>query len=168
MVIISNYLLEAVGGKIYVRAKESSVCPVCTAGLKVIGSKWRKAIGLDGTQQTYVIRRLRCTACNKIHHELPDLLVPYKRHYADTIEQAVDEEEDAKTGLKSSTISRLRQWWRGVKRYFEPVSLALKFKYGLCLPAPKIPRECCVYGGFLCSQLCNHSLIFAKHPYKIV
>ncbi|MGI6649770.1 MAG: DUF6431 domain-containing protein [Bacillota bacterium] len=39
-----------------------------------------------GNQNVLVIRRLRCRHCHRIHHELPDILVPYKRHSSESIE----------------------------------------------------------------------------------
>ena len=32
-----------------------------------------------------MVRRLRCLDCKKISHELPDMVVPYKRHESDII-----------------------------------------------------------------------------------
>lgn len=34
-----------------------------------------------------MIRRFRCEGCGHIHHELPDFLLPYKRHTATTFEK---------------------------------------------------------------------------------
>ena len=34
-----------------------------------------------------MIRRFRCEGCGHIHHELPDMLLPYKQHTASTLER---------------------------------------------------------------------------------
>lgn len=65
-----------------------------------------------GDKKPLVIRRCKCEACNKIHHELPDIVVPYKRYTADAIEKilasnAVLEEY----GCETSTVLRIRTWF---------------------------------------------------------
>jgi hypothetical protein len=65
------------------------VCPVYGEILFVIGVRKRKLINAEIDKQTLVIRRLRCKECRVIHHELPDIVVPYKRHCAETIERIV-------------------------------------------------------------------------------
>ncbi|WP_177213477.1 DUF6431 domain-containing protein [Proteiniclasticum ruminis] len=59
---------------------EKSVCPICMGELEIIGSRRRYSIEATGSRQTLVVRRMRCpnNVCRKIHHELPDILVPYK------------------------------------------------------------------------------------------
>lgn len=38
---------------------------------------------------------MRCGQCRKIHHELPDYIVPYKRYESECIEQVIDESDAA-------------------------------------------------------------------------
>ena len=61
-------------------------CPHCEGSLTVIGSRPRTRRPPDGTRQILIIRRLYCEACERIHHELPDCLVPYKRYDAESLE----------------------------------------------------------------------------------
>ncbi len=64
--------------KYYVKSEENSICPVCgCCELKVIGSRKRNTLQGDGETIILIIRRLRCRNCRRIHHELPDILVPY-------------------------------------------------------------------------------------------
>ena len=60
-----------------------------------------------------IIRRLRCIneACNKIHHELPDIITPYKRQTTSSIEKIIVEEADT-VPVENSTIKRIREWFR--------------------------------------------------------
>ena len=58
-----------------------------------------------------IIRRLRCNNCRKIHHELPDILVPYKRHESESIEAAVNGDDHC-VAADESTISSWRIWFR--------------------------------------------------------
>ncbi|MDI6879905.1 MAG: DUF6431 domain-containing protein [Desulfitobacteriaceae bacterium] len=59
-----------------------------------------------------IIRRLRCTHCHRIHHELPDCLVPYKRYDCASIEQTVTETAKATDiAADEATLYRLNIWF---------------------------------------------------------
>ncbi len=118
MIVIARYRLErdnADKHKIKVKSEEESICPVCLGEiLNVIGSRNRSALESNGEKLTIVIRRLRCITCKKIHHELPDFLVPYKRYLGECIE-AIIEGEHEQIACESSTIYRLRRWFEAIK-----------------------------------------------------
>lgn len=63
-----------------------------------------------------MIRRLRCETCRKIHHELPNILVPYKRYDAASIEQVVSQPNPT-VAADESTLLRLRQWFAAWSTY---------------------------------------------------
>ena len=48
-------------------------------------------IDTGGETVRLVVRRLRCMNenCRRIHHELPDVVVPYKMHTAATFEKII-------------------------------------------------------------------------------
>ena len=73
----------------FVRCAESVPCLCCGEQLSVIGSRQRKYKNSDGETKVLIIRRLRCTHCRRIHHELPNCLVPYKRYESACIERVV-------------------------------------------------------------------------------
>jgi hypothetical protein len=52
-----------------------------------------------------------------MHHELPDILIPYKRHCTETVECIV-EEEVISVCCEVSTIKKISDWFRGRARYF--------------------------------------------------
>lgn len=60
---------------------------------------------------TLIIRRLRCTQCSKIHHELPDILVPYKRYESKSIEAVVSNIPNLNVIADESTIIRWKRWF---------------------------------------------------------
>lgn len=97
-------------------------------------------IDSSGTPMTIIIRRLRCGKCGKIHHELPDIIVPYKRHCAETIEKIVGGETE---GLccEESTIRRIKAWWASCRLYFESVLTALAVKFGVIFCERPKPKE---------------------------
>jgi hypothetical protein len=114
----------------FVRGAEEVPCPCCTERLGIIGSRERKVRGGGGEVRKLVIRRLRCAGCRTIHHELPDLLVPYKRYESRCIEQAAREPEASVTACaESSTLMRWKHWFRVLSVYWMGVLNALAFRY---------------------------------------
>ena len=90
--------------------------------MRVAGSRKRKVIGLDGKPTTLIIRRLRCDSCGKIHHELPDFVLPYKHYSAEVIENILKEPEGTSgfiSPCEDSTVRRTTQWFSLLLSYFE-------------------------------------------------
>ena len=87
-------------------------------------------INADGSVEVLIIRRLRCREekCRKIHHELPDILVPYKRHCAETIENIIAGQLE--TVLCSiNEAKKIKVWWDTVQPYFMTVLFSLNAKH---------------------------------------
>lgn len=93
----------------------------------------------DGSRQTLIVRRLLCVDCGIIHHELPDMIVPYKRHCAGTIEKIINHEESV--CCEESTIRRIRVWWMALFLYIMGVLESLKAKYEVVFSGRPTPRE---------------------------
>lgn len=87
-----------------------------------------------------VIRRLRCRACNKIHHELPDILIPYKRHCAETIEKIIAAKAE-ESPCEESTIRRIKAWWAALLPYLIHVLQSLDAKSQLAFGDICAPKE---------------------------
>jgi hypothetical protein len=85
--------------------------------MTAIGRRIRGYIDGGSNNVKLSIRRLKCTGCEKIHHELPDILVPYKRHCSETIEEIIDEKTDA-VGCEASTIQKVKRWFAAKTQYF--------------------------------------------------
>jgi len=58
-----------------------------------------------------IVRRLQCINCKKIHHELPDILVPYKRYESSCIETVIDNVDNIDVAADDSTIYRWKSWF---------------------------------------------------------
>ena len=59
-----------------------------------------------------IIRRLRCLACRRIHHELPDCLVPYKRYESACIEEIITGDSTSlSVAADEATLYRIRKWF---------------------------------------------------------
>lgn len=119
---------------------ESIPCPVCGGLLLLFGTRRRKYIDTDGNTKALLIRRLRCASCGKIHHELPDILVPYKRHCAETIEQIIDKKLDS-GNCDANLVYRILLWWRSMSVHFEGVMASLRAKFGIVISATPSPRD---------------------------
>lgn len=114
----------------FVTDAEEVPCPCCTEKLVVIGSRERKVRGGDGELRRLVIRRLRCAGCRKIHHELPDLLVPYKRYESNSMEQVLTEPEaSVSVCAETSTLRRWKSWFRVLTVYFMLALQALSARF---------------------------------------
>ena len=113
---------------------------MCVGALVVIGSRKRGLVNISGESETLIIRRLRCEGCRKIHHELPDIVMPYKRHCADTIERIIDG-DDEEVVCEDSTICRIIAWWTASLLYFESILESLEYKYGTKISLKSAPRK---------------------------
>jgi hypothetical protein len=112
-----------------VRSTEQVLCPCCGGDFIVIGSRKRKYIKGSGENCTLVIRRLRCQQCKRIHHELPDILVPYKRYDSESIEAVVTGISALSVAADESTLTRWRSWFQSNSTYFLGClnSIAIRF-----------------------------------------
>lgn len=117
MIIISHYSLEEKPNSniFFVRSEEEEehACPICGGILEKYGRRHRNQILCDGTKRILSIRRLRCSICNKIHHELPDCLVPYKRYEQKAIEKVLSSQKNQKldVAVDECVILRWRAWF---------------------------------------------------------
>jgi len=102
----------------FVRCAESVPCPCCGEQLAVIGSRKRKYKNSDGQTKVLIIRRLRCTHCRRIHHELPDCLVPYKRYESACIESVILKVPGSlDVAADNATLYRIRMWFNTLLPY---------------------------------------------------
>ena len=124
----------------FVINKESSYCPIC--GELLLFRSWRSRgiIDSDGKKIKFFIRRMSCAPCNRIHHELPDCMVPYKRHCAETIEKITSGRHE-NAPCEGRTINRILAWWCIVLPYFLNILKSLTEKHKIEFNAPPVFRE---------------------------
>ena len=99
---------------------ETIPCPVCDGELKHYDRRCRRLIDQEGAKHTYRLRRLRCKECNRMHTELPDLIVPYKRHSAAVI-VSVTEDKDTSVPYEERTRQKIRAWCKKVATHLRGV-----------------------------------------------
>ena len=94
----------------------------------VRGLRLRRMTDTTGRKVNLIIRRLYCLQCKCFHHELPNCVVPYKRHCADTIQAIIS---GIKDGLpcESRVIWRILAWWKRVLPYYQCIIKSLAQKY---------------------------------------
>ena len=103
-------------------------CPFCGRRMCVAGSRKRVVRLSDGRIIYLIIRRLYCDRCCHVHHELPDLIVPYKRYSSDAVEQLLSSRTSSiSVGCETSTVQRLRVWFSLLRSYFESALESIKF-----------------------------------------
>lgn len=85
----------------------------------------------EGAKNRLVIRRKQCETCNKIHHELPDLLVPYKHYDAESIEGALVDPECTDVAADESTLLRWRTWFAAWVVYAQGALTSLSMHFDL-------------------------------------
>ena len=123
----------------FVRSGELSTCPHCHRSLRVIGSRRRVRRTPEGVRLVLIIRRLRCDPCARIHHELPDCLVPYRRYDADSLEAFATEGSAAAVAAEPSTFTRWHAWFRVWIPYVQQCWAALQARKRIPATAGALP-----------------------------
>ena len=108
MIIAHDYLVEYDNAvQAYrVKGKFAAYCPDCRHLLSGYDTRRRIVIGDDGKPATFLLRRLRCSECGKLHLEIPDFISPHKHYSAETIRQALRE----RGGSCPADDSTIRRW----------------------------------------------------------
>lgn len=94
----------------------------------MIGSRLRKSIKASGEIIVMNIRRLQCVHCRKIHHEIPDFIVPYKRYDAGSIEAVVSDDSIKAIAADDCTLYRWRNWFQVVANYLLGCLISLSIR----------------------------------------
>jgi len=117
----------------FVRSAESSHCPCCGNSLEASGSRRRVWYRNSGNREKLIIRRLYCERCHKTHHELPDVLIPYKRYGVESIEQVVDN-QTVDVPADDSTLWRWYKWFKEWGIYAIGCLISIAKRFSLDLP----------------------------------
>jgi len=88
-----------------IRNMESPFCPDCGTLLSGYDTRRRHVIDGLGIVSWYLLRRLRCPSCQKLHLELPDFMQPKKHYETQLIKDALDGSSDS-CPADNSTIRR--------------------------------------------------------------
>lgn len=120
MVIVANYLREfkVIRGSKFcvIRGIETIPCPICGGRLYHYDSRSRSVRVDEEKQYQFLLRRLRCKNCHKLHLELPSFLLPGQRCFKVVIEQALNS-RPVPVVKDPRTPARWRKWWKKTKAY---------------------------------------------------
>ena len=122
------------------KTKETCCCPICAESLMVRGLRLRALVDAAGSKMKLIIRRLYCPNCKRLHHELPDCIVPFKRHCAETIEEIISGKSEG-VPCDYRTIWRIAAWWKEALPYFMGILKSLAEKYKTSFHEPPAFRE---------------------------
>jgi uncharacterized protein YbaR (Trm112 family) len=99
---------------------ETISCPKCHGELELRDRRRRSVIDAEGRQHVCSVRRLRCKRCGRLHTELPDFIVPYKRYSAAVI-VSVSEGEGINVPYEERTRQKIRAWCERVISHLQGV-----------------------------------------------
>ena len=107
-------------GIFVISGTEPLSCPICGGDLAAYDRKTRKMHTRSNGITVLLLRRLRCRHCKKLHTELPDLLVPYKRYSRESIEDVL---AGSRAGEPNDerTRSKIRRWYRQIRSYLDGI-----------------------------------------------
>jgi len=93
-----------------------ALCPICDKPLEYHSWVKRRLKNILDIKNTYNIRVMKCNnkACTQTYHrELPDFIIPYRRYDANSIETAIDHDnEEILIAPDESTIKRWQAWFK--------------------------------------------------------
>lgn len=97
------------GAKV-IHSLEDPTCPVC--GEKLVWYDRRRTLLNDrGESSVYLLRRLRCAQCRRLHLEAPDFIQPQKHYAAQLIADTVS----GVVKCCPADDSTIRRWKRNCK-----------------------------------------------------
>jgi len=134
-------LKSIVKANFFVKRIEHILCPICKQdSLKVNGRRERIVLISDGSKTIYLIERLKCEYCGKIHHVLPDFIVPYKRYSRQVIEKIISD-DTSELACEDSTIRRIRRWYFELETTLKQAFVACFAKVGQIPTAEPVLKE---------------------------
>ncbi|MEQ6390393.1 DUF6431 domain-containing protein [Bacillaceae bacterium S4-13-58] len=117
-----------------VKGAEKIPSPCCGQHMKVIGTRYRKCKERSGETKIYNFRRLSCTNCGRIHHEIPDFLMPYKRYEMECIEVIISDVPQNDVPADNSTLFRWKNWFIELVDYWIGCLHSISFRNNKGVP----------------------------------
>ena len=99
----------------FIESNEVCICRECNGLLKYRDKVLRGQKQIGGERKLYMINRLKCTGCGKLHRQLTDGMVKFKQYAAEVIEDVIDEvitEADPIDYPCEGTMKHWRWWFQ--------------------------------------------------------
>ena len=108
MITATRYIVEQgkANGVYSIGNKDIPLCPDCGQKLSGYDSRLRHVIDGSGEVRWFLLRRLRCSTCRKIHLEIPDFIQPKKHYSAQLIKEVLLNNVD----ICPADDSTIRRW----------------------------------------------------------
>ena len=106
----------------FIESNEVCICRECNGLLKYRDKVLRGQKQIGGERKLYMINRLKCTGCGKLHRQLTDGMVKFKQYAAEVIEDVIDEvitEADPIDYPCEGTMKHWRWWFQYNKDQME-------------------------------------------------
>ena len=110
-----------------IKSKEPSLCPLCGGGLIYRDMRRRYLKNSQGEKKRFMLRRLKCEECKKLHTEIPYFIQPYKHYSSETIQSVID--NNAGAGECAADNSTIRRWKNGFSEAGPDISQRLASVY---------------------------------------
>lgn len=88
------------------------VCPDCGGFLTGYDHRRRSVMDGSGNRSVYLLRRLYCRECGKLHLEIPAAMKPQKHYNAQLIEETISGSVD----YCPADNSTIRRWKKGQRK----------------------------------------------------
>lgn len=104
MIIVKKYLIKKKNDNFTIIPKEDLYCE-CGSPVLKRGSKGRWVIDSEGNRRRYILKRVYCPKCNKLHMVVPEFIFPFK-HYDKKVIKSVQQGENDCCCADNSTLYR--------------------------------------------------------------
>lgn len=91
-----------------IKSREPVLCPDCGGFLTGYDRRRRSVLDSSGSRSVYLLRRLYCRKCGKLHLEIPATMQPQKHYEAQLIEETANGSADY-CPADNSTIRRWKK-----------------------------------------------------------
>ena len=110
------------GDIIFINSSAETICPKCNIRTIPHGRCTRKVIMQEGAKK-FSLRVSYCLSCKHSHRELPDFILPYKRHSAETYAQVYDSPHGMLAcDVDEKTERTIRRWVSALLSFFSVFS----------------------------------------------
>ena len=92
----------------------------------------RQVLTEYGKKKVYLLRRMYCQKCKKLHLELPDFMIPHKWYEAEAIEAVLTGKDEA-CPICTRTKKRWKKWYESVKGKIDALCQSLLLQKGIRL-----------------------------------
>lgn len=114
----------------FIESNEVCICPECKGLLKYRDRVLRGQKQTGGERKFYMICRMKCSGCGKLHRQLTDQMIKFKHYAAEVVEDVIDEvitEADPIDYPCEGTMKNWRWWFQYNREQIEGQILSVGY-----------------------------------------